>query len=260
MAYPSPTSKSNSASRLYRLFYSALRANRQKSAADAWAEALELPTDLDGLERTHQLNDLLQDCIRELRRMTTDLKVAGVPDALLSHYVTHPEHALLPTNANATWEPTRAQYLPDDVMLSFAWYSHVLGDDGQAASREDLQELEALLRSLEQALLAPGLPPDLVDLLRKHCTAMQRAVRASPVAGIEPLRDSARSLVADITIDKDDILSSARRAEKSAVGKVGSALGEVWKKAVEVAGDSEKMAKAGVALLEFVDTAVKHIK
>lgn len=258
MAFPTPTEESNPAARISRLIAKAMTVNGKKSALEAWADALEVPANEHGLERTHDVAQLLSDCIAEVRLLKLQLRQQGVPEALYSPYISHVEHALSATNLTAAWGTTVSNYLGSDVMLSLAWCSHVLPDESSATSDEDLAVLATLLRELEDALQAPGLPETVRSAFAKHLAGMQRAMRIFPVRGARPMKEAARAVLADLNIDKDEIRDAAIAADKSAMQKLGGALFKAWKKTAEMAGDADKIIKTGKQLLEFVSDAVEQ--
>ena len=106
MAYPTPLEKSNSAARLARLFAKAMSASPQKSTLDAWAFSFDLTESTQGLDLTHEVTDMLVETTRELRSMRALLADFGVPENLLSYYVTYPEQAMVATNLSAPWGTT----------------------------------------------------------------------------------------------------------------------------------------------------------
>lgn len=259
MAYPTPTDESNPAARISRLIAKAMHANGSKSALDAWGEALEIPTSGQSLDRTHDVAQLLTECIEEVRLLKLALRQRGVPEALYSQYISHVEHALSATNLTAAWTTTVSNYLGSDVMLSLAWCSYVLPDESVGATDEDLVGLAALLVELEDALNAPGLPEAVRSAFTKHLLGMQRAMKIFPVRGASPMKEASRAILADLNIDKDEIRDAASTADKSAMGNLGGALFKAWKKTAEMAGDADKVVKTGKQLVDFVSDVVDKL-
>lgn len=259
MAYPTPLEKSNSAARLARLFAKAMSASQQKSTLDAWAFAFDLTESAQGLDLTHEVTEMLVETTRELRSMSTLLADLGVPEGLLSYYVTYPEQAMIATNLSAPWGTTISNYMKGEVLLSLAWYSYILPEEASTTSTEELIALTELLAELEETLKAPGLPRFIVDTISKHLAAIRRAIRLCPVKGTRPMKDAARALITDIQIDQDEIRSAAESADKTAMNRVAGGLYKVWKKTAEVAGDAEKLMKTGQQLIEVATNVIDKL-
>ncbi|WP_287953263.1 hypothetical protein [Diaphorobacter sp.] len=260
MAYPTPTEESNPAARLSRLIAKAMRTNdSSKSALEAWGDALDIPTEGIGLECTHDIAQLLTECTEEVRLLKLALRHQGVPEALYSQHISHVEHALSVTNLNAAWSTTVSNYLGSNVLLSLAWCSYVLPNESVGATDDDLIGLAALLRELEDALQAPGLPEAVRAAFTKHLLGMQRAMKIFPVRGVKPMKEASRAILADLNIDKDEIRDAASTADRSAMGNLGNSLFKAWKKTAEIAGDADKIVKTGRQLVEFVSDAIDKL-
>ncbi|MBS0347565.1 MAG: hypothetical protein JSR69_14040 [Proteobacteria bacterium] len=236
-----------------------MSASHQKSTLDAWAFAFDLAESAQGLDLTHEVTDMLVATTRELRSMRALLADFGVPESLLSYYVTYPEQAMTATNLSAPWGTTISNYMKDEVMLSFAWYSYVLPEEASTTTDEELSALKELLVELEEALKAPGLPRFIVDTISKHLEGIRRAIRLCPVQGTKPMKDAARALITDIQIDQDEIRSAAENADETAMNRLAGGLYKVWKKTAEVAGDAEKVIKTGQHLLEIATKVIDKL-
>ncbi len=84
---------------------------------------------------------------------------------------------------------------------SYVTYRHYLQDAVFLAGLESGDE--ALLRELEDALQAPGLPEAVRAAFTKHLLGMQRAMKIFPVRGVKPMKEASRAILADLNIDKD---------------------------------------------------------
>ena len=140
---------------------------------------------------------------------------------------------------------------------SYVTYRHYLQDAVFLAGLES--EDEALLRELEDALQAPGLPEAVRAAFTKHLLGMQRAMKIFPVRGVKPMKEASRAILADLNIDKDEIRDAASTADRSAMGNLGNSLFKAWKKTAEIAGDAEKIVKTGRQLVEFVSDAIDKL-
>lgn len=183
----------------------------------------------------------------------------GVPADLLEPYTSRTEHALSIGNLNNPWKLTVSNYLGADVLLALKWYEFVLPEDSETSTSEDVSELAGLLMDLEGALAKPGIPAGLAEFVRKQVDSIRKAVWLFPVAGVAPIRAVARAMAADIHIDDDEIRAMVQRGDAKAVAEVGGKLKKTWEKAVHIAGDLEKLSKAGKAVLEVGDFVTKLI-
>lgn len=240
-----------------RFILKAIRNKQDASTLDALAHALGLPDEVQGLDRQHQTADLITSVISELRAMTATLADMGVPQDLLDPYTSRTEQALAVGNLNNPWKNTITNYLGADVLLALKWYAHVLPDDVVTSTTEEVAELSSLLTELEEAAAQPGIPTALAQFIRKQVEAIKTAIRLFPVTGVAPIRAAARTMAADIRLDDDEIRAAAQQGDPKAVAEVGGKLKRTWEKAVHIAGDVDKLGKAGKAVLEVGEYFVK---
>lgn len=250
MAKSLTAERQNTGGRLERFILHAMRNKQELNTLDALGHALGLPDEVQGLDRQHQVANLITSVISELRRMKAQLQDQGVPAELLDHYTAYAEQALSVGNLNNPWKTTIANYLGTDVLLALKWYAHVLPDDAVTSTPEEVAELSGLLDELEEAVAKPGIPVALSQFIRKQIDAIKTAVRLFPVTGIAPIRAAARAMAADVHLDDDEIRTAARQGDPEAVAEVGGKLKRTWEKAVHIAGDVEKLGKAGKTVLE----------
>jgi hypothetical protein len=259
MAYPTPTDSSNPAARISRLVARALSAGHSNYTVDVWAIALGLPVGGTGFDSTHRVAHLLGECIEEARTLRRAMEQMGVPEGLYEPYVARVEKLFAFTGLHATWNSTINHFAVSEVMLALAWCSHVLPEDDDAVSADDLAELAGLLGELEEALQAPGLPEVIRAAFAKHLAGMKRALELVPVRGAKPMKIAARAILADLNIDKDEIRAATTAENAPAVKQLGGKFHGAYKKAVEVAGDVDKIMKVGKPLLEWVKDAMDQI-
>ncbi|MDR6521637.1 hypothetical protein J2789_004324 [Variovorax paradoxus] len=258
MSFPSPSQDSNPAARISRLIAKALPISVKRTSLDAWAAALDVP-DGPGLERDHEVVQLLSDCVEELRLLVLQLRQLGVPDGLYAPYIDRLKKAFSAANLTNPWGATVGNFLNSDVMLALAWCSHVVPEDEATATGEELASLADLLGELEAALQAPGLPEYVRATFVRHLVGMRRAIRLAPLRGTGSLKEASRTILADMNIDKDEIRAAAATADKSTMHHLGGTLYKAWKKTAELAGDGEKIAKAGKQLVDFVSDVVEKL-
>lgn len=251
--------KQNAGGRIERFIVHAISRNQDATTMDALGYAFDLPGEIQGLDRQHRLADLTTSVITELRRMKAALSDQGVPADLLEPYTSRAEHALSIGNLNNPWKLTISNYLGADVLLALKWYGFVLPDDSATSSSEEVYELAGLLKDLEETLEKPGIPAGLAQFIRKQVDSIRKAVWLFPIAGVAPIRAAARAMAADIHIDDDEIRAMAQRGDAKAVAEVGGKLKKTWEKAVHIAGDLDKLSKAGKAVLEVGDLVAKLI-
>lgn len=250
MGKPKPSDRQNAGGRLERFILYAMPNKQDASTLDALAHALGLPDEVQGLDRQHRVADLITSVIAELRSMKAGLSDQGVPPELLETYTSKTEQALAVGNLNNPWKTTISNYLSADVLLALKWYAHVLPDDTVTSTTEEVSELTGLLQELEEAVAKPGIPVALAHFIRKQIDAIKTAVWLFPVTGVAPIRAAARAMAADIRLDDDEIRAAAQDGDPKAVAEVGGKLKRTWEKAVHIAGDVDKLGKAGKTVLE----------
>jgi hypothetical protein len=254
MSLPLPR-RQNSAGRLLEIVNRA-QPSSNKSAIDGWAEVFEVPDNVTGLERQHEVSKLLSVMTQEVRSMERQLRSQGVGDELLGGYVDQLAQSAAVGNLANHWQNLVTNHLGSEVRLSLRWFNYVLPEEALTASVEDLRQLEELLTDLESKAGAEGVPPSLSDFIHRQVAAVRDALRQYPIGGPAALRSATRKMAADIALDEDEIRHAARGGDPQSVAATGESLKQVWKKASEVAGDVEKFAKAGKAVLDLGERLV----
>lgn len=255
MSLPLPR-RQNSAGRILEIVNRA-QPSSNKSAIDGWADVFEVPETVTGLERQHEVSKLLGVLTQEIRSMERQLRSHGVGDELIGNYVDQLAQSAAIGNLGNHWQNLVTNHLGSEVRLSLRWFNYVLPEEKLAASAEDLQQLEELLADLEEKARSEGIPPSLADFIHRQVAAVRDALRQYPIGGPVALRSATRQMAADIALDEDEIRHAARDGDPQSVAATGDSLKRVWKKATEVAGDVEKFAKAGKAVLDLGESMVK---
>lgn len=253
-----PPGKQNSAGRIENLIVRG-DAVANLAALDGWAEVFEVPAEITGLERHHEVAKLLAALTQEIRFMERQLVEANVPDELRTKFVNQLAQAASIGTLGNQWHNIRTNHLGPEVRLSLRWFKHMLPEEALTATVEDLAELEGLLSELEEKIAVEGIPPSLSAFVHKQVAAIRDALRQYPIGGPVALKRAARAMVADIHLDEDEIRHAAQAGDPAAVAAAGSSLKKAWDKAVEVAGDVEKFSKAGQVLLDFGAAIVKAL-
>lgn len=232
----SPPKRQNSAGRIESLLIRG-DAVANISALDGWAEVFEVPGEIAGLERHHEVAKLLAALTQEIRRLERQLVDASVPEELRTRYVNQLAQAASIGNIANQWHNIRSNYFGVEVRLSLQWFKHVLPEEALNATAEDLAELEQLLTELEEKIARDGIPASLADFVHKQVASIRDALREYPIGGPIALRRAARAMMTDIRLDEDEIRQAAESGDPSAVGETGSSLKKVWDKAASIAGD-----------------------
>lgn len=220
-------------------------------ALDGWAEVFDVPSEMTGLDRHHEVAKLLSALAQEIRLLERQLKEANVPDDLWTPFSNQLAQAASVGNLGNNWHNLRANHFGPEVRLSLRWFKYILPEDALTATSEDLAELENLLVELEARIAVDGIPSSLSTFVHKQIAAIRDALRQYPIGGPVALKRATRAMVADIHLDEDEIRHAAQAGDPAAVVAAGSSLKKVWSKAVSVAGDVEKFGKAGQTLIEF---------
>ncbi len=242
--------KNNSASRLLRLFHDNQGKQQNTQVLSVWAEAFGLPSQLPQTDMAVELSALLGTADRELQSIKTALLARGVPEGLVVPYIERGRSAVSTTLLSATWSNV-TQYFAQDTLLAFQWFAYLLDQEAQAVSPEDVAKLLEEMASLETELLTAELSPGLKQFLLSHLKAMQDALRHSRIAGVKPIQRAVRTVQNDCELEGEQLSAEVQATpDKSTAQKVGEKFAAVWKKAVELSGDVEKIQKGAKVLTE----------
>lgn len=251
--------KNNSASRLLRLFQDNHGRQQNTQVLSVWAEAFELPSGLQTNDMVVEATSLLSAADAELNAIKTTLLGKGVPEGLVVPYIERARCAVSPTLLNTTWNNV-SQHFAVDTLLAFQWFAYELNEDAQVLNPEDVTKLLTEMADLEVELMTAELSVSLRQFLLSHLKLMQTALRQSRVAGARPLQKAVRTTQHECELESEHLQEEVQAsAGTSAAKKVMEGFVRVWKGAVEVCGDAEKLQKgakviggAVTALLEYL--------
>lgn len=251
--------KNNSASRLLRLFQDTQGKQQNTQVLSIWAEAFELPNSLQTNDMVAEMTSLLGATDAELNAIKASLLGKGVPEGLVVPYIERARSAVSPTLLNNTWNNV-TQYFAVDTLLAFQWFAYELNEDAQVLNQEDVARLLAEMADLEAELMTAELSVGLRQFLLSHLKLMQTALRQSRVAGARPLQKAVRTTQQECELESEHLQEEVQAsAGTSAAKKVMEGFVKVWKGAVEICGDAEKLQKgakvlggAVTALLEYL--------
>lgn len=145
------------------------------------------------------------------------------------------------------------------TFLAFQWFSYELNEDAQVLNQEDVAKLLAEMSGLEAELMTAELSMGLRQFLLSHLKLMQTALRQSRVAGARPLQKAVRTTQQECELESEHLQEEVQASTGTSAAKnVMERFVKVWKGAVEVCGDAEKLQKgakvlggAVTALLEY---------
>ena len=250
MTATSPIEKDNSANRLLRLFQANHGKQQGTLVLSVWAEAFCLPSQLPQTDLAVEVSALLSAADKELQSIKAVLLARGVPEMLVVPYIERGRTALSTTLLPASWNNV-TQYFSNDTFLAFQWFAYLLDEDAQSLNPEEVKNLLEEMASLEAELHAAVLSPGLKQFLLSHLKAMQDALRQSSVAGVKPIQRAVRAIQSDCEIDSAQLSAEIQATpDKSTAQKTGAKFMAMWKKAVELSGDVEKMQKGAKALAD----------
>ena len=250
--------KNNSAGRLLRLFNDTHSKQQNVQARSIWPEVLGLSVSLPEHDLTAELATMLTPVDDELKQIRVALLSKGIPDGLVSPYVDKARNAVTATLLTAPWSNV-TQYFTADTLLAFQWFAFELNEEIQAISQEDVAKLLEEMASLEAELQTAGLSSGLKEFLLSHLRQMQTALRQSRIAGTKPLQKAVRTTQHECELEAEHISAEVQVTnDKTAAKKVIERFITVWKGAVKLAGDTEKLEKGAKAIGGTVTTLLEY--
>lgn len=224
-----------------------------------WAEAFGLPSQLPQTDMAVEISALLSTADRELQAIKTTLLKRGVPEGLVVPYIERGRSAVSTTLLPSTWNNV-TQYFAQDTLLAFQWFAYLLDEEAQAINSEDVTKLLEEMASLETELQTAELSAGLKQFLLSHLKAMQDALRQSRIAGVKPIQRAVRTVHNDCEFEGEQLSAEVQATpDKSIARKVGEKFTTIWKKAVELSGDVEKIQKGAKALTETAVAVITFI-
>ena len=133
--------------------------------------------------------------------------------------------------------------------------SDALPDEEEPLDREAVDKLKSLIAELKKLAGDAQLSPDLVDIVLRHLTLLERAVDALPIRGVAALNEAVRSALGEMFF-RDGQAKDMDEKSKPGFKTVVAALKRTWKGVLGVIETTEKIQK-GIELtheaLEFFD-------
>jgi DNA primase len=202
---------------------------------------------------------LLSTADRELQTIKSTLLARGVPDGLVAPYIERGRSAVSTTLLPTTWNNV-TQYFSQDTLLAYQWFSYLLDEEIQSINPEDVSKLLEEIANLETELQTAELSPGLKQFLLSHLKAMQDALRQSRIAGAKPIQRAVRTVQSDCEFEGEHLSAEIKATpDKSTAKKAGEKFTNIWKKAVELSGDIEKIQKGAKTLSETAVAVISFI-
>lgn len=251
--------KNNSAGRLLRLFHENQGRAQNIQVLGVWAEAFGLPSNLPATDMAVEVSVLLGAVDRELQTIKATLLASGVPEGLVVQYIERGRSAVSTTLLPSSWNNV-TQYFGQDTFLAFQWFSYLLAEDAQLVALDDVANLLEEMASLESEITTAELSPGLKQFMLSHLKAMQDALRLSRVAGAKPIQRAVRTVQNDFELEEEGLSAEVEATpDKTTARTVAESFAAIWKKAVDLSGDAEKIQKGAKVLTESAVALLKFI-
>lgn len=216
----------NPASRLLPIIDVALkRSGNENQASREWWSAILRSSESEQMDNA-RLSALLVSICDQVDILEDLLAEKLVPRPLYEHDFKRLREGFSPASLNERWSSVKPRFSAD-VIASLKWAEWAAQEEEAPLSKEDLQALEEQIQMLDAAIQEDGIPASLRRMLRKQLDGLRSALDSYPICGIEPLRQAAKSAMAEAMIEKDRLTEAAQSegtTAANAVRKFGNAL------------------------------------
>ncbi len=231
-------SRSNVASRLFRVVQKASETGDGPVSADAWAMIFELPEE-ERDDRDFKVASCLGIMRSQLRLMKEGLLAKSIPADIWADCVTNVGNALNARNLGAKWGLV-TQHLRPEALSVLRALPEFLDHDGPELEEADrhkaLSELDSLVLGYDSA----GLPPEIIDFLMSQVNLARRAMWEYPLRGPAAVAEASDAAARDWIVHAEII--APYRTNPSVVGTYDIWPGfEKWGKRAVLIGALAKL-------------------
>lgn len=155
------------------------------------------------------------------------------------------------------WNQVESGYLRPHIMMGWQWAALHFPSTDDAVTEETLAELRARIVELETAASGKDVPGELKRFIRRQVELLRMALRRYSVVGIEPLRDALSQSLGDAWRGQQYVAEAFKSAPKVS-GGVMRKMQDVYRIAVQLCGDADKLKKGSVLMLESILKMVEY--
>lgn len=248
----------NPSTRLLALYDSLTGNNADMPMIQKWTNLFDLDAESSTIE------DDTTACLMALRSeidlVRASLDSLGVPTSL-----SNPGFERLRETASARylqqgWNGLRGNIQAPECRHAFAWSAWLLRDEADdEMDSSDKAEISAALDALEEKLAHSELSPYLRSFIDRQVANLRRALRASKVQGVKPLRDAMRGFAGDLTVEDAAFRAEVAKAPASAQDALAE-LADVADKAGKVCDGVGKTAAFGYKIGTVINTVLQVLQ
>jgi hypothetical protein len=233
----------NPAERLLSIYEKLVSQHQDRSMLQTWAEVFGLEIDSENLE------DEVTTCIIALRAQIDFARVRltanEVPIELTSPGFERLKLVASPGQFNQSWNNMRGNIQPPECRQSFAWGTWVLRSEAENEMHsEEMTELLAGLKSLEESLGDTEMSPYLREFIQRQVNTIRAALRVYGVQGVRPLQEAMRKVVGDMKVEEVHLIQENEAAPEKAKGVLAKTA-EIIDKTAKVCDSLDKIKKFG---------------